>query len=182
MDSPSHEDDSQGVELQHVRVVTTNSDCRENLAFTLENEGPSPPPYNASQNGPRNSLPQNGRPRSDWTNLSPNGHITTINVPPISTQDAECCGLAPPEIAGGRRRHRSEGALNTLTITNNATSPKSNNLLDPNYRKNSMYESRSTISGVKFDDSFIGTYNFCFYAPAMKSLGHVLVVILVLLS
>ncbi|OWF45125.1 sodium bicarbonate transporter-like protein 11 isoform X2 [Mizuhopecten yessoensis] len=148
---PRNTEDSQGVELKHVNIVTPNAECRENLAFTIESEDRGPPPYS---NGHKYTPSHNTKPRADWVSSSANGHITTINIPPISTQDAEGGGLSPPDAGGGRRRHRSEGALNTLTITNNAASPKSNNLLDPN-RKNSMYESRSTISGVKFDDSFI---------------------------
>ncbi|XP_052793413.1 solute carrier family 4 member 11-like isoform X2 [Mya arenaria] len=47
-----------------------------------------------------------------------------------------------------RKRHKSDGAHP------NASSSKT--LLDPsNLRKTSVYESKSTISGVKFDDSFI---------------------------
>ncbi|XP_060064825.1 solute carrier family 4 member 11-like [Ylistrum balloti] len=147
---PRNTDDSQGVELQHVNVVTT--ECRENLAFTIESEGQGPPPYS---NGNKTNPEHKPKHHTDWINGSANGHVTKINVPPASTQDAEGGGLSPPDTGGGRRRHRSEGALNTLTVTNNAASQKSGNLLDPNYRKNSMYESRSTISGVKFDDSFI---------------------------
>lgn len=144
---PNNTGENQGVELQHVNVVTT--ECRENPAFTIESEGQGPPPYSNKQ-----KPGQNTKQSADWKNGNVNGHVTTINVPQASPKNAEGGGLSPPDTGGGRRRHRSEGALNTLTVSNNSASPKSNNLLDPN-RKNSMYESRSTISGVKFDDSFI---------------------------
>ncbi|KAK3100091.1 hypothetical protein FSP39_014604 [Pinctada imbricata] len=50
-----------------------------------------------------------------------------------------------------RRRHKSESAVPASPTK----STGSNGFLNPNYRKGSMYESRSTISGVKFDDPFI---------------------------
>ena len=67
--------------------------------------------------------------------LSPNGH------------------LAVDEGAASRRRHKSESALPGSPTKSPANT---NGFLNPNYRKASMYESRSTISGVKFDDPFIG--------------------------
>ncbi|XP_063414331.1 solute carrier family 4 member 11-like [Mytilus trossulus] len=47
---------------------------------------------------------------------------------------------------GGRRRHKSEGSVQVAPVRPNHLIPN---------KKNSMYESRSTISGVRFDDPFI---------------------------
>lgn len=67
--------------------------------------------------------------------------------------------LSPLDIAsddegGGRRRHKSEGSVHV--------SPSRSDHLIPN-KKNSMYESRSTISGVRFDDSYIGKFSSTIY-------------------
>ncbi|XP_022324265.2 solute carrier family 4 member 11-like isoform X2 [Crassostrea virginica] len=58
--------------------------------------------------------------------------------------------MTSPE--SSRRRHKSEGAIPVATLNCQASG---NNHLTPNQRKNSMFGSRSTISGIKFDDPYI---------------------------
>ncbi|VDH99436.1 Hypothetical predicted protein, partial [Mytilus galloprovincialis] len=53
---------------------------------------------------------------------------------------------ASEDEGGGRRRHKSEGSVQVAPVRPNHLIPN---------KKNSMYESRSTISGVRFDDPFI---------------------------
>ena len=59
--------------------------------------------------------------------------------------------MTSPE--SSRRRHKSEGAIPVTTLNCQASG---NNHLTPTQRKNSMFGSRSTISGIKFDDPYIG--------------------------
>ena len=58
---------------------------------------------------------------------------------------------ASDDEGGGRRRHKSEGSVQVAPVRPNHLIPN---------KKNSMYESRSTISGVRFDDPFIGEFIF----------------------
>lgn len=74
---PNNTGENQGVELQHVNVVTT--ECRENPAFTIESEGQGPPRYSNKQ-----KPGQNTKQSADWKNGNVNGHVTTINVPQAS--------------------------------------------------------------------------------------------------
>ena len=130
------------VELEQVFVFAPDGSTSD-LQST-----PSPqPPYNKDLNFNKSNpmmhqLKQNGR-----LYLSPSDNSVD------SVRQLKKRGyLSPLDIredeGGGRRRHKSEGSVQI--------SPCRPDNLTPN-KKNSMYESRSTISGVRFDDCFIGT-------------------------
>ena len=116
-----------GVELQQITVVTET----DNPSFEPEsNTGPSHYINNNSGASPTTSNDGMHDPQS------------------VANGDT----LSPPDTNIGRKRHKSDGAIGNGTSN---TSIQKSNLLDPN-RKNSMYESKSTISGIPFDDSFLG--------------------------
>lgn len=164
MDLPPLKDEKGGVELQQVTVVTIDNDSsarKKNPELTI-NQDPGPPPYK-EQNGiysiSNGSVPS-----------TPTFNKTSRISPPSSpfgnniTFDGDDSGLSPrtnrsntlsvDSAQSARRRHKSEGQL--------PGSPGKSMYLDPN-RKSSTYESRSTISGIKFDDSYIGKYLFYSY-------------------
>ena len=146
MESP-HDDNN--VELQNVTVVTPESPhSHGNPSFSMDMEnGKGPPPYLGPGGGGQGHR---------------NGHL----IQAIDGRDTPRSSSPGPEfISNGdviksdshlsvksdtRKRHKSEGA------TPSSTPGKS--FLDPNNRKGSIYESKSTLSGARFDDSFIGKY------------------------
>ncbi|KAJ8297882.1 hypothetical protein KUTeg_024413 [Tegillarca granosa] len=156
MDLPPLKDEKGGVELQQVTVVTIDNDSsaqNENPELTI-NQDSGPPPYK-EQNG-LYSL-SNGSVPSTPT-FTPSNRISPPSSPfgNNMTFDGDVSGLSPrtgrsntlsvDSAHSARRRHKSEGQL--------PGSPGKPMYLDPN-RKSSTYESRSTISGIKFDDSYI---------------------------
>lgn len=113
-----------------------NSPLTQDVELTVacyNDEGP-PPPYHR-----KNSQPNPASPETLAIDMSGN----TL-VPPGES-------LTSPE--SPRRRHKSDGAIPAATLN---SQPSGNNHLSPNQRKNSMFGSRSTISGIKFDDPYIG--------------------------
>ncbi|CAC5399639.1 SLC4A11 [Mytilus coruscus] len=138
------------VELEQVFIVTPTSEKTPDIQS--ESSASSPP---TTHNGIEKSghlyfskinpkildLKQNGR-----LYLSPSdnsvdsvGHYRKGGyLSPLDT--------ASDDEGGGRRRHKSEGSVQIATSRSNHSIPN---------KKNSMYESRSTISGVRFDDPFI---------------------------
>lgn len=112
-----------------------NTPLTQDVELTVacfNDEGP-PPPYHR-----KNSQPNPSSPETLAIDMSGN----TL-VPPGET-------LTSPE--SPRRRHKSEGAIPAATLNCQSSG---NNHLSPNQRKNSMFGSRSTISGIKFDDPYI---------------------------
>ncbi|XP_061163740.1 solute carrier family 4 member 11-like isoform X2 [Saccostrea echinata] len=103
------------------------------LTVALSTGDSPPPPYK------RKSTPPNPPDQESFcidmsgnTLVPPNGHLTS------------------PE--SSRRRHKSEGAIPVASLNGQAGG---NNHLSPNQRKNSVFGSRSTISGIKFDDPYV---------------------------
>ena len=140
-------DQENGISLQQITMRTDDNahQSHANPNFYMESESESgPPPYTSPVNGgvqtanngdvfTEGTTPANGEPGRT------NGDIQKIDS--LLSVDNSSSDI--------RKRHKSEGGL--------PSNVQSNTLLDPeSLRKNSMYESKSTISGVKFDDSFIG--------------------------
>ncbi|XP_048774701.1 solute carrier family 4 member 11-like [Ostrea edulis] len=99
---------------------------------SFTDEGP-PPPYQRKGCQPNPHTPHTlSIDMSGNTLIPPNGHLTS------------------PE--SSRRRHKSDGALPVATLTCQASD---NHHLSPSQRKCSVFGSRSTISGIKFDDPYV---------------------------
>lgn len=152
-------DQENGIALQQITMKPEGSthETHTNPNFYMETESESgPPPYPGKENGGIQTVS--------------NGDVHTEDVHP-STQDHRTDNLhsntdtngdiqrpdgllsVEPVSIDKRKRHKSEGAIPSTT--------QSKTFLDPsNLRKSSMFESKSTISGVKFDDSFIGKISF----------------------
>lgn len=142
-----HEEEN-GIALKQIVRKPESAQSHANPIFSMETESDKgPPPYI----GPSGRHPGNCDILEDGqmddkglmkrstspSNISINGDIQRLD----SLLAVEHGNLET------RKRHKSDGAVpNTLP---------SKSFLDPNNKKNSLYESKSTISGVKFDDSFI---------------------------
>lgn len=173
MKSDLERDPNNGIALQQITLKPDGNvnQSHANPSFHMENESESgPPPYPGRENGQiaststsngdvcqreitptSSSTDQTGNDLSSLnsprSNVSSNGEIQKLD----SLLSVE--GIALDK----RKRHKSEGCV--------PSSPNAKAFLDPsNLRKNSMYESKSTISGVKFDDSFIGEYSNAYSA------------------
>ena len=143
--------DDNGVVLQSIKP---HFESHTNPSFSMESETDAPPPYSSPKDRyrkrdnsgitttPDNMVDaSNGSKGVVFQSLS-NGSVEKDGEKMDSSLSGESSHL---DI---RKRHKSEGAV--------PNSPSSKTFLDPNYRKNSMYESKSTISGAKFEDSFVG--------------------------
>ena len=159
MESP-HDDNH--VELQQVTVVTPESpSCYGNPSFAHEMDNhKGPPPYNGPGAG-------GGHVEAQGQGHMNGNVIHSTEISDSDTPRSRSTSPLPPEWFSSsngvvnsnsrlsvnldmRKRHKSEGAL--------PTSSPGKSFLDPNNKKGSIYESKSTLSGVKFDDSFIGRY------------------------
>ncbi|KAL4230219.1 hypothetical protein ACF0H5_010604 [Mactra antiquata] len=135
-----------GIALQNVTPIVESPHSHANPIFTMENDGNTgPPPYIGPTDGNSNgAVPTAG-------NHSDNGSTNQMSPKTVSineeTQNADRLMTTDHTFADTRKRHKSEGGI--------PNSPVGKSFLDPNDRQNSMYESKSTISGVKFDDSFV---------------------------
>ena len=141
-------EDGSAVALQKITPKNDPEQSHANPIFSMETEsgppayiGPSEPEEN-QQNGDMleevNSDEKRYKKRATSpSNVSINGDMQKFDsLLAVDSNNKE-----------SRKRHKSDGAV--------PNTPVSKTFLDPN-KKNSMYESKSTISGVKFDDSFIG--------------------------
>ena len=166
MESP-HDDNH--VELQQVTVVTPESpSCYGNPSFANDVDNhKGPPPYNGPGAGGgqveatghgqghmngnvihTNERSESEAPRSRSASPLPPEWFSSSNNGVVKSNSRLSVNL------DNRKRHKSEGAL--------PTSSPGKSFLDPNNKKGSIYESKSTLSGVKFDDSFIGECAICF--------------------
>ena len=154
MESP-HDDNH--VELRQVTVLTTpeSPSCHGNPSFTMDIENSKgPPPYIGPRGG--GTVHRNGD--MIFANEGTDTPRSTSPVPECFTNgdvkngdmNKSCSLLSVRQDT--RRRHKSEGAT--------PNTPRKS-FLEPNNRKGSIYESKSTLSGAKFDDSFIGKSNNC---------------------
>ena len=143
MESP-HDDNN--VELQQVTVLTPDSpSCHGNPSFTMElDNSKGPPPYIGPSGG--GTFTTNGD--IMFPNEGTNTPRSSSPGPEFYTNGDVIKSASRLSVRSDtRKRHKSEGATPN-------TPGKS--FLDPNNRKGSIYESKSTLSGAKFDDSFIG--------------------------
>lgn len=133
-----------GIVLKEIRPRLDAVISHANPSFSMESDM-APPPYGPAdgRHQPRNDEIPGSSPRLVQPSLSP----TNIGVNG-DTQKLDTLLSVEHTNVEVRKRHKSDGAM--------PNSPPSKTFLDPNNKKNSMYESKSTISGVKFDDSFIG--------------------------
>lgn len=144
-----------GIALKKIVPRPDSANSHANPIFSMETESDTgPPPYI----GPSGSRQQSGNGEGRGGQEVERDFITQAVSPSnisINGDIQKLDSLLAVEHGNveTRKRHKSEGAV--------PTSPPSKSFLDPNNRKNSMYESKSTISGVKFDDSFIGKLPSC---------------------
>ncbi|XP_053399229.1 solute carrier family 4 member 11-like isoform X2 [Mercenaria mercenaria] len=139
-----------GIALQKITSKADSANSHANPIFSMETESDSgPPPYIGPSDGGENSrsgdIPGGGhlddkgyqKRATSPSNISINGDIQKLDsLLAVDGTNVET-----------RKRHKSDGAV--------PNTPVGKTFLDPNNKKSSMYESKSTISGVKFDDSFI---------------------------
>lgn len=153
-------DQENGIALQQITMKTDGNvhQSHANPNFYMESESESgPPSYSGQENGTSHSA-SNGDVFTSGTNPTFSKSDTTqiSHSPNGETQNLDSLLSVENAALDGRKRHKSEGCV-----------PTTKSLLEPtNLRKNSTYESKSTISGVKFDDSFIGKL-LPFYAPRL---------------
>lgn len=137
---PSSGGKDDGIQLKQITVVTSDDDLQ-------------PPPYSEQVTYTNGSL-------SCQNSEKPNGTVSPTKSPPLVSMTISGISndSAPQTVnqsqlsvtqSSIRRRHKSDGSL---------PQQKSTDLLDPttNHRKASWCDSRSTLNGAKFDDSFVG--------------------------
>ncbi|KAL5012177.1 hypothetical protein ScPMuIL_010728 [Solemya velum] len=131
-----------GVQLKQITVVTSDDDLK-------------PPPYSDQVSFANGSVACNNKEelndttlptKSQSVNMSSKG-ISSESIPKTVSQTQAQTQLLVNQ-SSLRRRHKSDGCL----------PPNKSDLLDPNHRKSSWCDSRSTLNGAKFDDSFIDEY------------------------
>jgi hypothetical protein len=143
-------EEENAVALKNITPKNDPQHSHANPIFSMETES-GPPPYigppdtgGSSQNG--DILEEGITDERRYTKRATSPSDVSLNG---DIQKLDSMLTVGSSSSDTRKRHKSDGAL--------PTTPVSKTFLDPNNKKNSMYESKSTISGVKFDDSFIGT-------------------------
>ena len=159
MESPH---DGNHVELQQVTVVTPESpSCYGNPSFATDvDNNKGPPPYiGPGGGGGQGQVKGEGHMNGDLIHAAEqSGSDTPRSTSPIPERFSSMTNGDVVKSSSRlsvnidtRKRHKSEGAL--------PSSSPGKSFLDPNNKKGgSIYESKSTLSGARFDDSFIGTY------------------------
>ncbi|XP_060581235.1 solute carrier family 4 member 11-like [Ruditapes philippinarum] len=141
-------EEENAVALKNITPKNDPQHSHANPIFSMETES-GPPPYigppdtgGSSQNG--DILEEGITDERKYTKRATSPSDVSLNG---DIQKLDSMLTVGSSSSDTRKRHKSDGAL--------PTTPVSKTFLDPNNKKNSMYESKSTISGVKFDDSFI---------------------------
>lgn len=163
MDTSSRSNEETTTELEQIFVVTPTEErtvCPDNQSSSSVGLSSS---YNGIEKGGNLYFNKISPKANKAINNKQNGRLylspSDNSVDSVGVHYGRGGYLSPLDIAsddeGGRkRRHKSEGSVHV--------SPSRSDHLIPN-KKNSMYESRSTISGVRFDDSYIGKFSPTIY-------------------
>lgn len=137
-----------GIALQNITPLVDSPHSHANPIFTMESDGNTgPPPYIGPADGSTNGALSSGNHSNGSSSQTSPLTVSISN----DVQKLDTLKATDQSNTDTRKRHKSEGGV--------PNSPVGKTFLDPNNKKSSMYESKSTISGVKFDDSFIGELN-----------------------